>query len=133
MANQIITLKDSNNNVLYPKGAELIDISNQFVKGTSPAVSSGDFLIRAYYNPQNKIVQGSFYNFTTADVLTTNALFTIASDYRPKSDLALPAWISVNDKTIRPYYILLQSSTGCCYQKLGNTIRVVYGYFKYQI
>lgn len=131
MANYVGTLQDANSNNLYPKGMTLVDITNQFTKGTSTAVSNADAVLRANYDPVNKIVEGSFYMFSTSDIQSSNVLYTVASAYRPGSNVAFPAFMLAGT-TIRPYYITL-TSTGNITQNLGNTTRAIYCYFKYQI
>lgn len=126
MANKVIQLSDGTDK-LYPQGA-VIDISSSITYN----LSSGTGTAKGLYEPTTGRVTISFGVLNATNVDTSTYMFTIASAYRPKSNITVPMLTRTTDGAWLAYQGAVLT-TGGIQQKLTATATGCYGFFEYII
>ena len=114
-----------------PADTKAIDISDKF----EYKLSGGTGYIFAWFDPASKTVRGNFSVSGNSDnITTTTAIFKLTdSKYLPPDSYGFNAVMTAGSSTaLNPYYGVVNKE-GEILQKLGATVKNIYGTFEYII
>lgn len=114
-----------------PSNTKVIDISDKF----EFTLNSGSGFIFAFYDPASKTVRGNFcVSGNETNITTTTPIFTMKDEnYLPPDSYGFNAVMTVGSSTdLVPYYGVVNKD-GEILQKLGSTIKNIYGVFEYTV